>query len=195
VKRRRLSSAPCRSSRSGRPIGSLRTPKTRFQPFFHQKTTQEPPKNHPRTTQEPPKNHHFHRWIGLVWLVEKRKIILSVPPQAEEPAIEPIRQALAAACPGLDVVEVNYGLNLVEEVRKIQPELILFDLSEDTENCLNTIRTVRQQSCDLPVFALMDGTSFEFEREMLRLGIRTVFPRENEIESLVRNIKTLLEDM
>ena len=127
--------------------------------------------------------------------MENRKIILSVPPQAADPAIEPIRQALAAACPGLDVVEVNHELNLVEEVRKIQPELVLFDLSVDTENCLNTIRTVRQQFRDLPVFALMDGSSFEFEREMLRLGIRAVFSRENEIESLVRNIKTLLGDM
>jgi len=127
--------------------------------------------------------------------MEGRKIILIGRPHAEDPAREAIRQTLAAAYPGLDVVEFNLRPNLIDELRKFQPELILFDLSEDTANSRNTIQTIRQQFCDLPVFALIGGYSVEFEREILRLGITAVFLRENETESLVLNIKTVLGDM
>ena len=124
-----------------------------------------------------------------------RKIILIGRSKTEDTGSERIRQTLAATCPCLDVVELYHRSNLIDEVAKFQPELILLDLCEDTENSRNTIQTIRQQFCDLPVFALIGGYSFEFEREMLRLGITAVFPREIETESLVLNIKTVLGDM
>jgi DNA-binding NarL/FixJ family response regulator len=124
--------------------------------------------------------------------LEGRKTVLTIWGKDEDPGVENLLKRLSAELPDLDHVQLKHGPNLIESIRNIGPQLIVFDISGRIAHFSETLQNLKQHFRSVPIFALVDNYSCELERKVLLLGISTVFSKESDEWSLIQNIRAVL---
>ena len=123
----------------------------------------------------------------------ERQTVLIVQCKAEDPIVENLLKRLCTELPDHDHLALTHGPSVFESIQKIGPQLILFDLSEGIAHSPETVKTLKQLFRGAPIFGLIDDSSYELEREALLLGVRAVFTKKDDNESLIRNIQAVLQ--
>jgi DNA-binding NarL/FixJ family response regulator len=88
--------------------------------------------------------------------------------------------------------EAENGVDAVAKARELRPDLIILDLSMPLMNGFDAAKALRQILPDVPVFLLTAHSSDTTEQAAFNVGIRAVFSKYQDLESLVTRARTIL---
>ena len=110
---------------------------------------------------------------------------------------EPFRQLVSLALekmPDLRVVgEASYGVEAVEHVKTLQPELVLLDIGLPGLNGLEVARQIRAATPSTTIVFLTQESSGEIVREALELGAKGYVVKTSAEIELPEAVRAVLE--
>jgi CheY-like chemotaxis protein len=103
--------------------------------------------------------------------------------------------ALEEAAPGVELMAAGNGMEALEKLKFVKPDLILLDMVMPVMNGVDFLRQFRNDraSAEIPVIVYTGDLSIFQKQEVLKLGAYDVIIKAQDFPSTVEKIKQILQ--
>jgi DNA-binding NarL/FixJ family response regulator len=109
-----------------------------------------------------------------------------------------LRQGIAALIEkqsDMEVVgEADNGLNAVEMVRRLQPDVVIMDVTMPVLNGIEATRQIKKELPETKVLALSIHAKREFVMDMVKAGVSGYMVKECAVDDLIRAIRVVMDN-
>jgi len=92
------------------------------------------------------------------------------------------------------VGEADNGLNAVEMVRRLRPDVVIMDVTMPVLNGIEATRQIKKELPETKVLALSIHAKREFVMDMVKAGVSGYMVKECAVDDLIRAIRVVMDN-